>query len=164
MRRAQDFVMEKVSTRATIVRMTDTLQIVCPHDDAINRVPAVRIADRPKCGKCHLPLFPGTPVELSAARFERHLSDSAIPLLVDFWAEWCGPCKMMAPAFQQAAQLLETKMRFVKIDTESEPALAARYAIRSIPTLILFSQGRELARQSGAMTSPQSIVAWAESR
>jgi thioredoxin 2 len=140
--------------------MNDVLQIVCPHDDAINRLPKRRLDENPKCGKCHKPLFTGEPVDLTAARFDKHLGRNSISLLVDFWAPWCGPCTMMAPAYKEAARQLEPQVRAAKVDTEREQALAARFSIRSIPTLILFSGGREIARQSGAMTSAASIVAW----
>src|SRR5437016_2287410 len=136
--------------------MSELRQIVCPHDDAVNRVPAERLADHPKCGKCHQPLFAGVPLELTTERFDRHLTQSGIPLLVDFWAPWCGPCKMMAPSYQQSASLLEPAMRLAKVNTEDHPALAARYGIRSIPTLILFKNGQEAARQSGALTNAQA--------
>jgi len=144
--------------------MSEILQVVCPHDDAINRVPAARLAQRPKCGQCHQPLFTAVPLKLSTARFDRHLGQSGIALLVDFWAEWCGPCRMMAPAFEQAAQLLEPRVRLAKVDTEAEQTLAARFGIRSIPTLILFREGREVARQAGAMVNPQQIAAWVQSQ
>jgi len=144
--------------------MNAAAQIVCPHDDAVNRVPAARLKDNPKCGKCHRPLFTGEPLELTAPRLDKHLSQSAIPLLVDFWAPWCGPCRMMAPAFQQAAQTLEPSMRLAKVNTENEQAPAARYNIRSIPTMILFLNGQEVARQSGALTTPQMIVSWVQSQ
>jgi len=140
---------------------TDTVQILCPHDGAINRVPAARIAELPRCGKCHEPLFSGAPLELDSAGFQRHVANSQIPLLVDFWAPWCGPCRMMAPAFEKAAGLLEPHVRLAKLNTEEHPEPAGGFNIRSIPTLILFSGGREIARQSGAMTNPEQIAKWA---
>ena len=146
------------------VSAATTLQIVCPHDGAINRIPAARLTDAPRCGRCRAPLFGGTPLELDAAGFDRHLQKSELPLLVDFWAPWCGPCRMMAPAFHEAAALLEPRARLAKVNTENEAALAARFGIRSIPTMILFSGGREIARHSGALTVPAQIAAWADSR
>lgn len=143
--------------------MNESLHLVCPHCLAVNRLPATRLSQGPKCGQCHLALFDGHPLILSSKSFETHLARNDIPLLVDFWADWCGPCKMMAPAFAQAAQLLEPRIRLGKIDTEAEQALSARFNIRSIPTLILFKGGRELARQSGAL-SAQDIVRWVNSR
>jgi thioredoxin 2 len=144
--------------------MGESRQIVCPHDGALNRVPANRLSDAPKCGKCHQSLFAGVPVALDASAFDRQAANSQIPLLVDFWAPWCGPCRTMAPAFEQAARLLEPQFRLVKVNTEQEPSLAARYGIRSIPTLMLFAGGREIARQPGAMTQPEQIVRWARSQ
>jgi len=133
--------------------------VVCPHCSAVNRIPGGRLGDSPRCGKCSEPLFTGKPLELTAAGFDRHLQRSELPLVVDFWAEWCGPCKMMAPAFAQAAAELEPTVRLAKVDTEAQQSVAARYAIRSIPTLILFRDGREVARQAGAM-SRNDIVQW----
>jgi thioredoxin 2 len=137
-----------------------SLHIVCPQCQAVNRVPAERLGESPDCGRCHRPLFIGKPVELTTADFERHMTRSDIPLLVDFWAPWCGPCRMMAPAYEQAATQLEPKFRVVKVNTEEEQALGARFGIRSIPTLGLFLHGHEIARQAGAMGTAD-IVRWA---
>jgi thioredoxin 2 len=139
--------------------MSDSLHIVCPHCSATNRLPTVRLQQQAKCGKCHQLLFTGSVLPLTGNNFDKQLTHTDIPLLVDFWAEWCRPCKMMAPAFAQAAQLLEPHVRLGKLNTETEMAISARYQIRSIPTLILFKAGRELARQSGAIGT-QEIVKW----
>ncbi|MFN3751786.1 MAG: thioredoxin TrxC [Thiobacillus sp.] len=143
--------------------MSDSRHIVCPHCHAVNRVPADRLAQAPKCGQCHQPLFSGHPVALTAATFGKHIQRSDIPVLVDFWAPWCGPCKMMAPQFEQAARLLEPRVRLAKVDTEAEQQLGAQFAIRSIPTLALFAGGREIARQPGAMGA-QEIVRWVQAQ
>ncbi len=143
--------------------MNESLHIVCPHCNGVNRVPSAKLAERPVCGKCHQPLFNAHPVELNKDNFNLHITRCDIPVLLDFWAPWCGPCKMMAPAFVKAAELLEPAMRLAKLDTEQAQELAGRYNIRSIPTLALFKNGVEVARQAGAM-DVGGIVQWAKSR
>ncbi|MBU0752115.1 MAG: thioredoxin TrxC [Gammaproteobacteria bacterium] len=131
--------------------MSEALIIVCPHCHGANRVPADRLGDGGTCGKCKEKLFSGEPLELDATGFDKHVGRSDIPVVVDFWAPWCGPCRSMAPAFVQAARQLEPRFRLAKVNTEEEPQLAARFGIRSIPTLAIFKDGREVARQAGAM-------------
>lgn len=130
--------------------------IACPHCNALNRVPTERLTEQPSCGKCKASVFAGTAITLTAANFTQHAQKSELPLVIDFWASWCGPCKSFAPIFNQAARHWEPKFRFGKINTEEQPALAAQFAIRSIPTLMLIKQGKVIAQQSGAL--PQSAL------
>lgn len=142
--------------------MSEVIHLVCPQCRRVNRMPAARLAQQPRCGQCHGALFTGHPITLTAADFDLHAQRAEIPLLVDFWAPWCGPCRMMAPAYEQAAKMLEPHVRVAKVNTEEEQALAARFGIVSIPTLVLLRNGRELARQPGALSQPD-IVRWVRS-
>ena len=143
--------------------MPETLHIVCPHCQTINRIPATRLPEAPKCGHCHQLLFTGHAIELTPATFRKHVEHNDIPLVVDFWAPWCGPCQMMAPEYAVAAGELEPNARLAKLNTEAEPGLAGEFGIRSIPTLMLFKAGREVTRQAGAM-SKSDIVRWVRAR
>lgn len=141
--------------------MGEVLHILCPNCDATNRIAAARLRENPKCGQCHRALFTGYPFELTTALFRRHVGRSDIPLVIDFWAPWCGPCKTMAPSFAEAANSLEPTVRLAKVNTDMEQSLATELNIRSIPTLVLFKGGHEVARQSGAMGA-SDIVRWVQ--
>ena len=139
--------------------MAGSKHVVCPGCGRINRVVTSRLGDRPHCGSCKQTLLTGRPIVLDEASFDRFAGRTELPVVVDFWAPWCGPCKMMAPAYEEAAAQLEPDFLLAKLDTEEAPGLSARYGIQSIPTLVMFQEGREVARQTGAMGLPQ-IVQW----
>jgi thioredoxin 2 len=141
----------------------DALHIVCPHCHTTNRVRVADLRNAPDCGQCHKPLFDSHPLALDSESFDKHIGRSHVPVLVDFWAPWCGPCRMMAPAYEQATALLEPDVRVAKLNTEEAQAISARFNIRSIPTLALFVGGKEVARQAGAFRTAQDIANWTRS-
>jgi thioredoxin 2 len=139
--------------------MSASHQVVCGHCGKINRLPAERTAANARCGSCHQPIFSGHPIEVDERAFDRHLAHNDIPVLVDVWAPWCGPCRSMAPMFERAAQQLEPAVRLLKLNSDKAPAVSSRLGISGIPTLLLLRNGREIARTSGAMDTT-NIVAW----
>ncbi|MCR5877387.1 thioredoxin TrxC [Phenylobacterium sp. J367] len=141
--------------------MGEALHVVCPHCDGTNRLPAERLGEQAKCGRCKEALFTGQPVDLDGARFDKHVAKSDLPLIVDFWAPWCGPCRAMAPIFERAAKGLEPKARFIKVDVDKNPELAQRYGIQGIPALSVIQGGKVVARQSGLAQESQ-LKGWVD--
>lgn len=139
--------------------MSESIHLVCGSCNAVVRIPTARMRDDPHCPRCHAAIVDGHPIELTAANFDQHLTRNDLPLVVDVWAPWCGPCRMMAPHFEQAAERFAQNARFAKINSDQEGALASRFGIRGVPTLIVFRGGREIARQSGAMDSA-TLTRW----
>ena len=137
----------------------EKIKVVCPHCDKVNAIPNKKSYSKANCGHCKKSLLDTTPVQLTASNFDLHLVNSDIPVVVDFWAPWCGPCKIMGPAFAEAAKSFPLKVRFTKLNTEEHQQPSAKFGIRSIPTMIIFKDGKELARQSGAL-SVEQIKQW----
>ena len=141
--------------------MPEGFHVVCPECDSVNRIPRERPAQLAKCGKCGTKLFPGKPIELGGERFRRHIERSDVPVVVDFWASWCGPCQAMAPAFERVANEIEPRARFLKVDVDADPQLAAEFGIQGVPALFVFKDGRVAARQAGAMDLA-SLARWVQ--
>ncbi len=139
---------------------SNAVHLVCGHCDAVVRVPPERFAEAPRCPKCHNALFEDHPLELKAASFDKHIARSDLPVVVDFWAPWCGPCRAMAPHFEEASRRLKHQVRFAKVNSDEEPTIAGRFGIRGIPTLIAFKHGREIRRQVGGMDL-NGLLKWA---
>lgn len=142
-----------------MTEIQDISHIVCPYCSAVNRLPNSRLTDQPNCGKCKQALFTGTPQNLTHQTMAKVIANSDLPVVVDFWAPWCGPCQTMGPIFAQVTQGLEPQVRMAKVNTEQEQQLAAQYGIRSIPTLAIFKGGKEVARQAGVL-QPAQLKAW----
>lgn len=150
----------KLSRGSVVVpSMSDKIHVVCGHCDSVVGVDPARLCDAPHCPRCHFALFEGKPIALTTASFERHLARNDLPMVVDFWAPWCAPCRAMAPVYDAAARKFERQLRFGKLNTDDETAPAEKHHVRSLPTLVLFRGGREIARQSGALGATQ-LSAW----
>lgn len=147
---------------STSAKQEASVHVLCPACRKVNRVPAERLADQAKCGSCHRPLFSGHPLEVDEADFHTHVRTNDLPLLVDMWAPWCGPCRMMAPQFQQAAALLEPHVRLLKLNIDDAQAAAAQYGIRSIPTVLLIHRGKVVDQMTGAQNA-ETLVRWVRS-
>jgi thioredoxin 2 len=150
-KRSERLIYSRLSEKPKPPAVSDPVHVVCDHCDSVVRVPPERLGDEPRCPKCRNALIEAHPIELKTANFDRHLTRNDLPVVVDFWAPWCGPCRVMAPAYEEASRRLGTQARFAKVNSDDEPTLSARYGIRGIPTLIVFRGGREVARESGAM-------------